>query len=91
MNDLLQLGITEILESLRAREFSAEELTRAYLERIDDTEARVHAYLSVLEDEALSAARAADAKIGAGDHGSPLLGVPVAVKDLLCMKGTKTT
>lgn len=91
MNELLQLGIAEIMESLRAREFSAEELTRAYLERIGETEAKVHAYLSVLEDEAISAARDADAKFGAGDDDSPLLGVPVAVKDLLCMKGTRTT
>ncbi len=91
MNELLQLGIAEILENLRAREFSAEELTKAYLERIGETEERVRAYLSVLEDEAIGAARAADAKIGAGDDDSPLLGIPVAVKDLLCMKGTKTT
>ncbi len=91
MNELLHLGITEIAKSLRAREFSAEELTRIYLERIDETEERVHVYLSVLEEDAIAAARAADAIIGAGDHSSPLLGVPVAIKDLLCMKGTKTT
>ncbi len=91
MNELLYLSVAEIAENLRAKEFSAEELARAYLERIDETEARVHAYLSVLEDEAIVAARAADQKIGAGDDDSPLLGVPVAVKDLLCMKGTKTT
>ncbi|MDE0331576.1 MAG: Asp-tRNA(Asn)/Glu-tRNA(Gln) amidotransferase subunit GatA [Nitrospinae bacterium] len=91
MNELLYLGITEILENLRAKEFSAEELTCAYLERIQETERRVHAYLSVLGDEAISVARAADRKIRAGDHDSPLLGIPVAVKDLLCMNGVKTT
>ena len=91
MNELLRLTVAEIGEKLRAREFSAEELTGAYLERIRETEGRVRAYLSVLEDEALRAARAADERIRAGDHDSPLLGVPVAVKDLLCMKGTRTT
>ena len=91
MNELLYLSITKIAESLRAKEFSAEELTRAYLERIDETEGRVHAYLRVLGDEAIRTARVADRKIAAGDHDSPLLGVPVAVKDLLCMKGVKTT
>ena len=91
MNELLELGIAEIGENLRARRFSAEELTKAYLERIDETEERVHAYLSILGNEAIKAACAADDKISIGDHDSPLLGVPVAVKDLLCMKGTKTT
>lgn len=91
MNELLRLTIAEIGENLRAGEFTAEELTGAYLDRIEETEGRVGAYLSVLADEALRAARAADARLRAGDGGSPLLGVPVAVKDLLCMKGTKTT
>ncbi len=91
MNELLLLSVTEIGEKLRAGEFSAEELTGAYLERIDETEERVRAYLSVLENEAIRAARAADEKIRAGDHDSPLLGVPVAAKDLLCMRGVRTT
>lgn len=91
MNELLYLNVTQIRENLRAKEFTAEELTKAYLERIDETEARVHAYLSVLRDAAISAARAADDRISTGDQDSPLLGVPVAVKDLLCMKDTKTT
>ncbi len=91
MNKLLRLTLTEIRKNLQAGEFSAEELTKAYLERIDETEKRVAAYLNVLADEALSAARDADKRISTGDNDSPLLGVPMAVKDLLCMKGTKTT
>ncbi len=91
MNELLSLSVTEIAENLRAKEFSAEELTKAYLERIDETEDSVHAYLSVLGNDAISAARVADQKIRTGEHDSLLLGVPVAIKDLLCMKGTKTT
>ncbi len=91
MNDLLFLDVAQIGEGLRTKAFSAEELARAYLERIAETEGRVNAYLSVLEDEAIRAARRADSKMEAGKHDSPLLGVPVAVKDLLCMKGTKTT
>ena len=56
MNELLYLTVQEIGENLRAKEFSSEELTRAYLERIDETEERVHAYLSVLGDEAIRSA-----------------------------------
>ncbi|MBI4251978.1 MAG: Asp-tRNA(Asn)/Glu-tRNA(Gln) amidotransferase subunit GatA [Candidatus Tectomicrobia bacterium] len=91
MNEIVSLTLQEISGRLRAREISAEEAARAYLDRIAETEGRVHAYLSVLEGEALEAAPAADKRLKAGEPGSPLLGVPVAVKDLLCMQGTRTT
>ncbi len=92
MNEIISLSVHELIEKLRAREVSSEEATRAYLGRIEETEERVHAYLSVLEEEALAAAQEADKRLAGGDNdASPLLGVPVAVKDLLCMKGTPTT
>jgi len=90
MNEIVSLTLHDLGGKLRARELSAEEAARAYLARVAETEERVHAYLSVLEEEALEAARAADRRLKAGERG-PLLGVPVAVKDLLCMKGTRTT
>ncbi len=92
MNEVISLSVHELSEKLRSREVSSEEATRAYLSRIEDTEEQVHAYLSILEEEALASAREADKRLsGGGNHLSPLLGVPVAVKDLLCMKGTPTT
>ncbi|MEK6712467.1 MAG: Asp-tRNA(Asn)/Glu-tRNA(Gln) amidotransferase subunit GatA [Nitrospinota bacterium] len=91
MNEIVSLTVHELGQRLRARELSAEEAARAYLGRIAETEGRVHAYLTILEKEALEAARAADRRLQAGESGSPLLGVPVAVKDLLCMEGTRTT
>ncbi len=91
MNEILTLTARELSEKLQAREVSSEEATRTYLERIDETDERVHAYLKVLGDEALEAAREADKHLGNGGGTSPLLGLPVAVKDLLCMKGTPTT
>ena len=68
MNELLYLTIAEIRENLRAKEFSAEELTKAYLERIDETEGKVNAYLSVLGDEAIRVARVADERMRTGDQ-----------------------
>ena len=92
MNEIITLSVHELTEKLRAREVSSEEATKAYLGRIEETDERVHAYLCVLEEEALAAAREADKCLAGGDdNASPLLGVPVAVKDLLCMKGTPTT
>ncbi len=92
MNEIISLSVHELTEKLRAREVSSEEATRAYLGRIEETDERVHAYLCILEENALAAAREADKRLAGGDdNASPLLGVPVAVKDLLCMKGTPTT
>ncbi len=91
MSEIVSLTVHALGEKLRAREISSEEATRAYLKRIEETEGRVRAYLSVLGEEALAAARAADRRLREGESSSPLLGIPVAVKDLLCMKGTRTT
>ena len=91
MSEILSLCVHELADKLRAREVSAEEAARAYLGRIEATEEKINAYVTVLRDEALAAARAADARLSEGNGAPPLLGVPVAVKDLLCMKGTRTT
>ncbi|MCH7909672.1 MAG: AAA family ATPase, partial [Candidatus Hydrogenedentes bacterium] len=59
-------------------------------DRIEETDERVHAYLTVLEGGALAAAREADRRLAGGEK-NPLLGVPVVVKDLLCVKGAPAT
>ena len=71
-------------------EVSSYELTRAVLERIDDVDSRVGAFVTVTADEALDQARQADRRIADGDA-SPLTGVPVQVKDNMCTRGTRTT
>jgi aspartyl-tRNA(Asn)/glutamyl-tRNA(Gln) amidotransferase subunit A len=70
---------------------SAEEVTRAHLERIAAVEPKVHAFLHVDEDGAIAAARAVDARRAAGEPLGPLAGVPVAVKDVLTTRGIPTT
>ena len=91
MSDILSLCVHELVDKLRAREISAEEAARTYLGRIEATEEKINAYVTVLRDEALAAAQAADARLSEGNGAPPLLGIPVAVKDILCMKGTRTT
>jgi aspartyl-tRNA(Asn)/glutamyl-tRNA(Gln) amidotransferase subunit A len=90
MTDLTQLTISEALAKLRAREFSATELTRAYLERINQLEPMIRAYITVTPDVALEQAAAADAALAAGES-RPLLGVPMAIKDVLSTANVETT
>lgn len=88
--DLTGLTITEALDLLRQRELSSLELTEAHLRRIDALDPQVRAYLRVTADQALAAAKAADQALAAGAD-RPLLGIPIALKDLLSTKGVETT
>ena len=91
MQELLSFSILELSERLKNRSLSSEEVTKAYLARIKETDERVHAYLSILEDDAINTAQIADKKFKENNVSSPLQGIPIAIKDLLCMQGTKTT
>lgn len=84
------LTIAELAAGLKARRFSSVELTRACLERIAKLNGPLNAFLTVLEQEALAAARAADETLAAG-RGGPLTGIPLAHKDIFCTTGTRTT
>ncbi|PJF25570.1 MAG: Asp-tRNA(Asn)/Glu-tRNA(Gln) amidotransferase GatCAB subunit A, partial [Phototrophicales bacterium] len=90
MTDLTTLTITDALAKLRAREITAVELTQAYLDRIAAYDPAIHAYIQVTADRALAAARAADEARAQGED-RPLLGIPLAIKDVLSTKGVETT
>jgi len=85
-----QLTIHEAHDRLAAQEFTAVELTGALIDRILAVDNDVKAYLTLTPEEALAQARAADERRAAGEDG-PLLGVPLAIKDVLCTKGIPTT
>ncbi|NLG28330.1 MAG: Asp-tRNA(Asn)/Glu-tRNA(Gln) amidotransferase subunit GatA, partial [Chloroflexi bacterium] len=84
------LTIHETRELLRTRAVSAVELTEALLARIAQVDERIRAYLCVTPEPALVAARQADERLAAGDP-APLLGIPLAIKDVLCTRGVATT
>jgi aspartyl-tRNA(Asn)/glutamyl-tRNA(Gln) amidotransferase subunit A len=90
MPELYYLTMAEAAGLLRKREISSRELTQSVIERIAAVEPRVRAYLALTTERALAQADAADARIAAGERG-PLLGVPVAIKDLLTTSGITTT
>lgn len=73
-----------------SRDVSPVELTEAYLARIDGLNPLLGAYLTVAADQALAAAKAAEARVGEDDL-SPLHGVCVSVKDLIDTAGIRTT
>ena len=88
--ELYELTIHEAQELLRRGEISAVELTQAVIERIVEVDNQVKAYLTVTPESALEQAQKADRRRAAGeDH--PLLGVPLAIKDVICTKGVVTT
>ena len=88
--ELWGLSIAEAGKRLRRREISSVELTQAVLRRIRDVEEGVNAYVSVGEESALAAAEEADRTLSEGRE-SPLLGVPIAVKDNICTRDARTT
>ncbi|MBZ0284693.1 MAG: Asp-tRNA(Asn)/Glu-tRNA(Gln) amidotransferase subunit GatA [Anaerolineae bacterium] len=90
MTPLTELTITQALDKLRKREITAGELTRAYLQRIEQLNPTLQAYLTITADNALKAAEAADTARAAGDDRA-LLGIPLAIKDVLSTKGIETT
>ncbi|MCK5589689.1 MAG: Asp-tRNA(Asn)/Glu-tRNA(Gln) amidotransferase subunit GatA [Dehalococcoidales bacterium] len=90
MNKLCQLTIHQAHELLKRREISSVELTKATLERIAEIEDKIHAYVTITEDIALKQAEEADDCIRSGNI-TPLTGVPVLIKDVMCTKGIRTT
>ena len=90
MPDLHYLAAHEASALLAQGEVSSRELTQAALGRIEAVEPSIRAFLTVTTDRALAQADAADARIAAGERGG-LLGVPVAIKDLLSTAGIRTT
>jgi len=87
---LYQLTIHEAHDRLANGEFTAVELTEAVLERTIAVDNDVRAYLTLAPEEALVQARTADERRAAGEN-TPLLGIPLAVKDVLCTEGIHTT
>ena len=82
--------IAALSRQLAAREVSAVELARAFLDRIERLDGTLHAFITVDPERTLAQARAADERIARG-RAAPLTGIPVAHKDLFCAKGWLTT
>ena len=89
--ELYKLTVHEAHDLLSRKQISSVELTQAVLDRIAQTDGTIKAYITVTPELALEQARRADEKIARGKAISPLTGVPVAIKDIMCTKGVVTT
>ncbi len=78
-------------KAVREKEISSRELTRALLSRIERINPKINAYVTVLPEAAMREAAARDEEIARGIVRGPLHGVPVAIKDIFCTKGIRTT
>lgn len=91
MNNLIKTAtISELSSGLKNKEFSSTELTAAYLNQAKKQNDTTGAYINILEEYALTSAAKADEKIKNGSA-TPLTGIPIAVKDNICLKNTPTT
>ena len=90
-HEILTASAAELARRIATGEQTSVEITQAHLDRIADVDGDVNAFLAVDTDRALETAARVDAKRAAGQHLSPLAGVPIAVKDLLCYAGLPTT
>ncbi|MBC00556.1 MAG: Asp-tRNA(Asn)/Glu-tRNA(Gln) amidotransferase GatCAB subunit A [Rhodobacteraceae bacterium] len=89
MTELTKLTLTEARDGLAARDFSARELTDAYLGEIAAGNQALNAYVAVTEDKAREMAAASDARLAKGEGGA-LEGIPLGIKDLFATKGVHT-
>jgi len=88
---LHHLTIHEAGQLLKNGELSPVELTQAFFDRIADTDDRLHSFITLLTDQAMSEARTAEAEIRSGKYRGPLHGIPIALKDLYDTADIRTT
>ena len=82
--------ITQARELLNSKKLSSVQLTEAIFARIDAVEDKVKAFTHLMREKAIEQAKVADTRIAKGEE-QPLLGVPIALKDLICTQGSRTT
>src|SRR5687768_6663293 len=88
---LTELTAFQIAAQVKAKKISCREVTDDFLERIEAVEPRVQSFVTVTAEQARQRADALDKRIAGGEDIGALGGVPVAVKDLICTRGIKTT
>lgn len=90
-NDIAFLSVAELSVLIKNKQISSERLTRIYLDRIKKYADTLECLISLMEEEAIVQAKKMDAELAAGKYRGPLHGIPYGIKDLLAVKGTKTT
>ena len=89
--DFVSATISDLSPLIQERKLSPVELTRWHLERISKLNGSLNAFLTVLADDAISQARTAENEIARGHYRGPLHGIPIALKDIIAVKGVRMT
>ena len=88
--DITELTVHELQEKLKNKELTIKEITKAYIDRINEKEKDVQAFVTELTDEAKKSRRNTK-KVENGEITGEFAGIPIGIKDNICTKGVKTT
>lgn len=91
MPELWQLSITEAAKQMQSRQISSRELIHAHLDRMGQVESQLRSFVTTTDEEALREADRIDQRRMEGEPLGPLAGIPIALKDVLCTRGVRTT
>lgn len=89
--ELYELTVHELRDKLAKKEITSEEITKSFINRIEEKEPDVKAFVNKTTDVAIEKAKQVDEKRKAGEKLSDLAGIPIGIKDNICTKGVKTT
>ena len=89
--DITELTVHELQEKLKNKEITITEITKAYIDRINQKEKDVQAFVTLLTDDALEQAKRIQDKVEKGEIKGEFAGIPIGIKDNMCTKGVKTT
>ncbi|MCD6506150.1 Asp-tRNA(Asn)/Glu-tRNA(Gln) amidotransferase subunit GatA [Candidatus Poribacteria bacterium] len=89
--ELYSMTAHQLRDLLRKGEVSATDIVKSVLERIDEVEEKIKAYITITDDLALRSAEKVDELLAKGEELPDLAGIPVAIKDVICTKGVLTT
>ena len=91
MKELFKLNYSEIKSGLSKKEFTSEELTKSYLDRIQSNDSKVKAFLELNSDQIIKSAKESDERRKSNAIKSELDGIPIAIKDNICINGEITS
>ena len=89
--EIIELTVHELQEKLKNKEITVSEIVNAYCERIKEKEPEVDAFITTYLDEAKDNAKIIEEKLNKGELKGEYVGIPIGIKDNICIKGTKTT
>lgn len=89
--EITELTVHELQEKLEKKEISITDITKAYIERMEEKEKDVQAFVTILDKEAMEQAKDIQSKVEKGEIKGEFAGIPIGIKDNMCTKGVKTT